>query len=60
MNAVLTIAGKEISDGLRNRWVLSATLLLAVLALALAFLGSAPLGTVGASRLTITVVSNNA
>lgn len=57
MNAVLTIAGKEISDGLRNRWVLSATLLLAVLALALAFLGSAPLGTVGASRLTITVVS---
>jgi Cu-processing system permease protein len=57
MNAVLTIAGKEIADGLRNRWVLAATLLLGLLALSLVFLGSAPTGTVGASRLTVTVVS---
>jgi len=57
MSAVLIIAGKEIRDGLRNRWVIAATLLLGVLALALAFLGSAPTGTVGASRLAITVVS---
>ena len=57
MSAVLTIAGKEIRDGLRNRWVLAATLLLGLLALALAFLGSAPMGTVGAGRLAVTVVS---
>ena len=57
MSAVLVIAAKEIRDGLRNRWVLAATLLLGLLALALAFLGSAPMGTVGASRLAVTVVS---
>lgn len=57
MNAILTIAGKEVQDGLRNRWVVAATLLLAVLALSLAFLGSAPTGNVDASRLAITVVS---
>lgn len=57
MNAILAIAGKEIRDGLRNRWVVAATLLLAGLALALAFLGSAPTGEVGAARLAVTVVS---
>lgn len=57
MNAVLTIAAKEFRDGLRNRWVVAATLLLAGLALALAFLGSAPTGAVGASPLAVTVVS---
>lgn len=57
MNAVITIAGKEIRDGMRNRWVLAATVLLALLALALAFVGSAPTGTIGASRLAVTVVS---
>jgi len=57
MNALLTIAGKEVRDGMRNRWVVAATLVLAALALALAFLGSAPTGTVGASRLAVTVVS---
>src|SRR5262249_26330431 len=51
------IADKEIRDGLRNRWILATTLLLAALALTLTFLGSAPTGTVGASRLAVTVVS---
>lgn len=57
MRAILAIAGKEVRDGLRNRWVIAATLLLASLALALAFLGSAPTGTVGVSPLAVTVVS---
>lgn len=57
MNAILTIAGKEMRDGLRNRWVIAATLLLALLALSLAFLGSAPTGQVGVSPLVVTVVS---
>lgn len=57
MNAVLTIAAKEAQEGLRNRWVLASTLLLASLALALTFLGSAPTGSVGASALDVVVVS---
>lgn len=44
MSAVLVVAGKEITDGLRNRWVAGATLLLAGLAFALTFLGSSPTG----------------
>ncbi|RUU47417.1 ABC transporter permease subunit, partial [Mesorhizobium sp. M2C.T.Ca.TU.002.02.1.1] len=57
MNAIATIAGREIRDGLRNRWALGAVLLMAGLALTLAFLGSAPTGVVGASPLEVTVVS---
>ena len=57
MNATLIIAGKEIRESMRNQWVLAMTVLLAVLALSLALLGSAPTGTVGADRLSVTVVS---
>ena len=57
MNTVIIIAGKEILEGLRNRWVLATTLLLAALALSLTFLGSAPTGNVGASALDVVVVS---
>src|SRR5690606_38525410 len=57
MRAVGIIAAKEVRDGLRNRWVIATTLLLAALALTLAFLGSAPIGDVKASPLDITVVS---
>ncbi len=57
MNAALIIAGKEITDGLRNRWVLGATVLLAALAFALAFLGSAPSGQLGVKPLAVVVVS---
>lgn len=54
---ILTIATKEVREGLRNRWVAAATLLLALLALALAFIGAAPTGEVDAGRLAVTVVS---
>jgi Cu-processing system permease protein len=57
MNRILVIAAKEIADNLRNRWVAGATILLAGLAFALTFLGSAPTGQLGAKPLAITVVS---
>lgn len=57
MRTLLILASKEIRDGLRNRWVAAAIALLAALALALAFLGSAPIGPVKASALGITVAS---
>jgi Cu-processing system permease protein len=57
MRSIVILAGKEIRDALRNRWVVAMTLLLAALALTLAFLGSAPTGAVKVSPLAVTVVS---
>lgn len=56
MNA-LVVAAQEIRVGLRNRWVLATTVLMAALALSLALLGSAPTGTVKADPLAVVVVS---
>lgn len=52
-----TVAAQEIRIGLRNRWVLATTLLMAALALSLALLGSAPTGVVKADPLAVVVVS---
>jgi Cu-processing system permease protein len=57
MNALLAVAGKEVRESLRNRWVLATTLLLAGLALTLTFLGSAPTGSVGVQPLDVVIVS---
>jgi Cu-processing system permease protein len=57
MKNILIVARKEIQEGLRNRWVLATTLLLAGLALSLTFLGSAPTGTVGVRALDVVIVS---
>ncbi|MBD9375291.1 ABC transporter permease [Rhizobium sp. ARZ01] len=57
MSNILIVAGKEMREGMRNRWVLATTLLLATLALTLTFLGSAPTGNVGASRIDVVIVS---
>lgn len=57
MKALAHLAGWEVRDGLRNRWIAGAVLLLAALSLTLAFLGSAPIGQVKASAMTVTVVS---
>jgi len=57
MRQVIIVAGKELRDGMRNRWVLATTALLAALALTLAFLGAAPTGTVKVSALAVTIVS---
>jgi Cu-processing system permease protein len=57
MRNILIVARKEIQEGLRNRWVLATTLLLAALALTLTFLGSAPTGNVGVRPLDVVIVS---
>jgi len=51
------LAQKELRDGLRNRWIGAAIVLLGTLAIALSLLGSAPTGSVRASDLDITVIS---
>ncbi len=53
----LAIADLELRIGLRNRWLLLATLILAAFSLVLALLGSAPAGTLGVDRMVITVAS---
>lgn len=57
MNTLLTLANKEFTDGIRNRWVLAITLLLSLFALTLVFLGSAPVGDVKANPIAIIIVS---
>lgn len=57
MDKVLTLIAKEIRDGFRNRWVVMITIVMALLALTLSFLGSAPMGVTSISPLAITVVS---
>ncbi len=51
------IAAAELRIALRNRWVVTAVLLMTAFGLVLALAGSAPGGTVGASRLAVTVAS---
>lgn len=57
MQTIWALAGKEFRDGLRNRWVAGATILLAALAFALTFVGSSPTGLLEAKPLAVTVVS---
>ncbi len=57
MTLLWTLALKELRDGLRNRWIAAAIILLGALALALSLLGAAPTGSVRVSNLDITVVS---
>lgn len=57
MKTILLLCAKEMREGLRNRWVIAATGLLAALALTLVFLGSAPTGTVGTGAMDVLVIS---
>jgi len=57
MSMLWTLALKEVRDGLRNRWIAAAIILLGTLAVALSLLGSAPTGSVRVSELDITVIS---
>lgn len=57
MNAILIIAGKEFRDGLRNRWVLAIALVLAFLAVGIAWFGAAASGGLGFTSLATTLVS---
>jgi Cu-processing system permease protein len=57
MKPVFVMALAEIQEGIRNRWVIASILLLLVLATSLALLGSAPVGIIKASQLSVTMVS---
>ena len=57
MRAIRLLAINEFVDGLRNRWVAAAILLLGTMALTLLLVGSAPTGTIRAGALAISVVS---
>ncbi|NOX08668.1 MAG: ABC transporter permease [Gammaproteobacteria bacterium] len=57
MSPILIVAGKEFTDGLRNRWVFAITIVFAVLALGISYFGSAASGLVGFSSLATLIVS---
>lgn len=57
MYEIVTVAGKEFRDGLRNRWVLAISAVLALFALGLAYFGAAASGQVGFTSLDTTIVS---
>ncbi|AEA68362.1 Membrane protein [Pseudomonas brassicacearum subsp. brassicacearum NFM421] len=57
MTQIWSIAAKEFSDGLRNRWLLAISLLFAVLAVGIAWLGAAASGQVGFTSIPATIAS---
>lgn len=57
MKRILAIAAREALEGLRNKWAVTAALLLGALSLTLGLLGAAPVGRVDASPLEIEIVS---
>ncbi len=57
MKMLWILARKELRDGLRNRWIAAAIIVLGGLALVLSLLGSAPTGSIRASTLDISVIS---
>ncbi len=57
LHQVLTIAGKECRDRIRNRWVLSVAVVFTVFALAIAYFGGAQQGTVGFRSIEFTIAS---
>jgi len=57
MNAVLTIAHKELKDGVRNRWIVAITLVFALLSVGISWFGAAGAGVVGFTSLPNTIVS---
>jgi len=57
MTALFTVAGLEIRMGLRNRWVLATTALMAVLALSITTLGSTPTGSLSVGAFAVSTAS---
>ncbi len=54
---ILTVAGKEFRDRIRNRWVLAVAMVFAVFSLVIAYFGSAQQGVVGFRSIEITIAS---
>jgi Cu-processing system permease protein len=57
LQQVGVIAGKEFWDRIRNRWVLAVALVFTILALAIAYFGSAQQGSVGFRGVEVTIAS---
>ncbi|WP_369600221.1 ABC transporter permease [Hahella sp. SMD15-11] len=57
MTALSVLAGKELKDSLRNRWLMASTLVFAGLALAITLFGGAASGSVGITPLPATLAS---
>ncbi|MGN8273759.1 ABC transporter permease [Pseudomonas sp. SMN5] len=57
MSPIWNMARKELSDGLRNRWLLAISLLFAALAIGIAWLGAAASGQLGFTSVPATVAS---
>ncbi|MEZ1317860.1 ABC transporter permease subunit [Pseudomonas fluorescens] len=57
MNPIWNMARKEFSDGLRNRWLLAISLLFAILATGIAWLGAAASGQLGFTSVPATIAS---
>ncbi|MCO4800090.1 MAG: ABC transporter permease [Colwelliaceae bacterium] len=57
MSQILAVAGKEFHDGLRNRWLISITIIFAILSIGLTYFGAAASGAVGVTSLSTTVAS---
>ena len=57
MSQILTVANKEFQDGLRNRWLVSITIIFAILSIGLTYFGAAASGSVGITSLSTTVAS---
>ncbi|KAA1175977.1 ABC transporter permease subunit [Marinobacter salinexigens] len=57
MSSVWTIARKELSDSLRNRWLMAISLVFASLALGIAWFGAAASGQVGYASTPATIAS---
>ncbi|SNC65348.1 Cu-processing system permease protein [Marinobacter sp. es.048] len=57
MNSIWTIARKEFSDSLRNRWLMAISLVFATLALGIAWFGAAASGQVGYASTPATIAS---
>jgi Cu-processing system permease protein len=57
MNAVWTIAGKEVRDAVRSRWLIVYGITFAVLALGLSYLGERNLGSLGFDNFSRTTAS---
>lgn len=57
MKQILFVAQKEFQDGIRNRWLLSITLLFALLSIGISYAGSVATGTIGFSSLSTTIAS---
>ena len=57
INRTLATAGSETRIALRNRWVAISVVMMGLFALVLSAAGSAPTGTLGSDRLSVTVAS---